>query len=68
VTAQRYEFRIAGTVSDRTRGAFAEMQVIDAPAETIIRGDVIDESHLHGILALLRTLGLQVVSMQQIPD
>ncbi|HEY6424227.1 MAG TPA: hypothetical protein VIY28_13455 [Pseudonocardiaceae bacterium] len=64
----RYEFRIAGLLSERARSAFGDMQVINAPPETIIRGEVVDESHLHGILALLQNLGLHVVSMNQVPD
>ena len=40
----------------------------DAPPETIIRGEVLDESHLHGVLAMIRTLGLHVVSVQEVPE
>lgn len=67
-SAHRYEFRIAGKLSERAQSAFDDMQVVDAPPETIIRGEIVDESHLHGVLALLRTLGLHVVSMNQVPD
>jgi hypothetical protein len=34
----------------------------------IIFGEVIDESHLHGILALVRSLDLHLVSMHEVPD
>jgi hypothetical protein len=54
VPSRRYEFRVAGRVSERTRGAFPDMSVVDAPPETIIF-EVIDESHLHGVLALIQT-------------
>jgi hypothetical protein len=66
VTNRRYEFRVAGLVSERTRGAFPDMTVVDAPPETIILGEVIDESHLHGVLALIQDLGLRVVSVNQV--
>ena len=39
---------MAGLLSERTRGAFPDMTVVDAPPETVILGDVLDESHLHG--------------------
>ena len=65
---QRYEFRVAGTLSERVQGAFDDMQVVVTPPETIIRGEIVDESHLHGMLALLRALGLHMVSMNQVPD
>jgi hypothetical protein len=31
-------------------------------------GEVIDESHLHGILALIRSLDLHMVSMHEVQD
>ena len=66
MTVQRYEFRVAGLVSERTRGAFPDMTVTDAPAETIILGEVLDESHLNAVLALILDLGLRVVSVNQV--
>jgi hypothetical protein len=68
VSARRYEFRVAGLVSERSRGAFPEMTVVDAPPETIICGEVRDESHLHGVLALIQSLGLHVVSLHEVPS
>jgi hypothetical protein len=68
VSSRRYEFRVAGRLSERTRGAFPEMIVVDAPPETIIFGEVIDESHMHGVLALIQDLGLHVVSVNQVRD
>jgi hypothetical protein len=68
VPSRRYEFRVAGLVSEGTRWAFPEMTVVDAPPETIIYGEVADESHLHGVLALIQDLGLHVVSVNQVRD
>jgi hypothetical protein len=64
--ARRYEFRVAGRLSERAQGAFADMVVNDAPPETIISGDVVDDSHLHGVLALIQNLGLHVVSVNEV--
>jgi hypothetical protein len=66
VTSQRYEFRVAGLLSERTRGAFPDMTVVDAPPETVILGEVVDESHLHGVLALIQDLGLRIVAVNQV--
>jgi hypothetical protein len=65
--ARRYEFRVAGRLSERAQGAFVDMAVNDAPPETIISGDVVDDSHLHGVLALIQNLGLHVVSVNEVP-
>lgn len=66
MTSRRYEFRVAGRLSERTRGAFPDMTVLDVPPETIISGEVVDESHMHGVLALIQDLGLRVVSVNQV--
>jgi hypothetical protein len=68
VASRRYEFRVAGHLSDHVRGAFPDMTVLDVPPETIIYGQVVDESHMHGVLALIRNLGLHVVSVNQVRE
>ncbi|WP_275585796.1 hypothetical protein [Geodermatophilus sabuli] len=42
------------------------MVLVEAPPETIIYGEVIDEAHLHGMLALIQDLGLHVVSVHEV--
>jgi hypothetical protein len=68
---REYEFRVSGRLSDRTRdavGDFSEMKVVPAPPETILYGAVTDQAHLHGILTFLESLGLQIVSVHQLPE
>lgn len=66
MTGYRYELRVAGRLSDRTRGAFPTMTVDTAPTETTIRGEAVDESELHGLLALCWSLGLEVTSFHRV--
>ena len=65
---QRYEFRVAGLLSERTRGAFPDMTLADAPPETVIVGDVLDDAHLHGVLGLIQDLGLHLTALRQVAD
>jgi hypothetical protein len=67
MVTMRYEFRIDGRLSELDRAAFADMQITEAPPETLICGEVLDESHLHGIMAQLQRLGITVVSMHPVP-
>lgn len=67
MSSRRYEFRVAGWLSDHTRGAFPDLEVVDAPPETIIYGDILDEAQLHGVLAVMQDLGLRVVSLHEVP-
>jgi hypothetical protein len=43
------------------------MRIFEAPRETIIVGEVVDDSHLHGIMAQLQTLGITVVFVHPFP-
>ena len=63
-----YEFRVDGQLTDQAREAFCDMRIEELPAGVTLSGVVIDESHLLGIIAQCRTLGLVVVSAQRIPS
>lgn len=64
---RRFELRIEGSLSARTRCAFPGMEVVDPPPETIVAGEVRDDAHLHGVLVQIRALGLRLVSMREVP-
>ena len=64
---RRYEFRVDGRLSEEARNAFVDMRITEAPPQTIIDGEVLDESHLHGIIVQLQTLGITVVSVHPVP-
>jgi hypothetical protein len=66
--AMRYEFRVDGRLTDESRAALADMRVTEAPPQTVIDGEVLDESHLHGIIVQLQMLGVTVVSVHPVPD
>jgi hypothetical protein len=64
-----YEFRVDGRVTEHAREAFCDMQIEDIPPGATLSGVVIDESHLLGIMAQCRALGLRIVSAHRIdPD
>ncbi|HLT10395.1 MAG TPA: hypothetical protein VK028_06260 [Micromonosporaceae bacterium] len=65
----RYEFLVAGHVSETVRAAFPEFDVADGPAGgTAIYGPVRDHAALGGVLARFDQLGLIVVEMRKLPD
>ena len=63
---RRYEIRIAGRLSARARGALVDMDVHAAPQETVIAGTVYDDEGLARLLALINSLGLSIVSVDQV--
>ncbi|QRP42820.1 hypothetical protein [Amycolatopsis sp. FDAARGOS 1241] len=70
MSQSHYVFRVSGRLSDRATHAilgFCDLEVTAAPPETIIHCHVPDEERLHRLLTLVSVLGLDVVSMQQVP-
>ena len=66
MTTKAYEFRVDGRLTDQAREAFCDMRIEEAPEGATLYGDVIDESHLLGILAQCRVLGLTLVSARRV--
>ncbi len=63
-----YEFRVDGRLTDQAREAFCDMRIEEGPAGAVFSGEIIDESHLLGVMAQCRTLGLVVVSARRVPS
>jgi hypothetical protein len=63
---RRYEVRVTGRLSERARDAFAGMDVAEVTAETVISGLVHQDDQLHEFLEMVQSLGLHVVSVQQV--
>jgi len=61
-----YEFRVDGRLNEQAREAFCDMRIEEVPSGATLYGDVIDESHLLGIMAQCRALGLVVVSAHRV--
>jgi hypothetical protein len=68
VTAVGYEIRIKGRLSDTVTDSFGEFTAAVKPAETVMRGEVRDQSELHGVLDRLGSLGLELIEVRRLPD
>ena len=60
---RRYEVRVTGRLSQRARAAFAGLDIAEVTTETVISGRVENDEQLQDLLAVLRSLGLHVVSV-----
>ena len=63
-----YEIRIKGRLSDSLCGAFEDFNAAVRPAETVMRGELRDQSELHGVLDQIQSLGLELIELRQIED
>lgn len=61
-----FEIRIKGQISDQWSDWFAGMEIrIRANDETILRGYLLDQAELIGVLNRLQTLNLMIISVKK---
>ncbi len=66
VTVKRYEIRLPYGWSERLAAAFPEMDAVQiAPSTTILTGQLHDQSELHGLLARIADMGLEIIEVRQ---
>ena len=65
-----YEIRLQGRLDQRWSAWFDGLTLVaGADGTTTLRGPVVDQSALHGLLQRLRDLGLPLISVTQVePD
>jgi hypothetical protein len=63
----RYEIRLKGHLDSRWAAWFDGLSLTnESDGTTIIRGPVVDQAALHGLLQKVRDLGLALVSVTQV--
>ena len=67
VAARSYEIRVRGHVPPEELEEVENLRATIEPAETVLRGCVPDQAALHGILARLHSLGLELLEVRRVP-
>ena len=63
-----YRIVVRSELSERYAVAFEGMDMETEGGVTILTGEIIDQPHLHGILDRLNGLGLELLSVQALPE
>ena len=63
-----YEIRVVGILPPEALLDFERLSASVEPVETVLHGPLRDEAALHGLLARLQTLGVQVVEVRRLHD
>jgi hypothetical protein len=64
----QYEIRIQGHLGTRRTAWFDGFAITANPdGTTVLRGAVLDQSGLHGLLQKLRDLGIPLISLTRLP-
>ena len=67
-TGTVYRIVVRSELNDRYAVAFEGMEMETRDGETILTGEIIDQPHLYGILGRINGLGLQLLSVQAMPE
>src|SRR6201984_3052188 len=67
VAPVRYRIRVRGRLTERLGSAFGGMTLEPAPGQTVLVGEIRDQSHLYGVLDRVRNLGLGLISVEPTP-
>jgi len=69
VTApQRYEIVVRGRLSHRYECAFDGVTLVPRSGETTLCADLADQSQLFGLLNRVRDLGIELISINAVPE
>ena len=63
-----YRIVVRSELSDRYASAFEGMQMETQDGQTILIGEVVDQPHLFGILDRINGLGLELLSVEALPE
>jgi hypothetical protein len=65
VTSPGFEIRVRGILGDRLLTAFPDLVAVPDRGDTVLTGGLTDQSALHGVLARIEALGLELVEVRR---
>jgi hypothetical protein len=68
MAALEYEITVTGLVPTTVLEEFEGVHAVVHPTVTVMRGPVVDQAALHGILDRLQGLDLELVGVHRVPD
>jgi hypothetical protein len=66
VASPNYEIRVAGVLPPEALLDFEQLNASVQPVETVLHGPLQDRAALHGLLARLEVLGVQVLEIRRL--
>ena len=63
----RYRIRVRGHLGETIRSAFPALQARPSGGDTVLTGPLPDRAALHGVLAQIEALGLELLEVRRLP-
>ncbi len=64
---RRYEIWVRGHLGETMRSAFPGLRAQPRGADTVLTGPLPDQAALHGVLAEIEALGLELLEVRRLP-
>jgi hypothetical protein len=64
---QEYHIRVRARLGETIRSAFPALQARASGADTVLTGPLPDPAALHGVLAEIEALGLELLEVRRLP-
>jgi len=64
---RRYEICVHGHLGETMRSAFPTLRAEPRGADTVLTGALPDQAALHGVLADIEALGLELLEVRRLP-
>jgi hypothetical protein len=64
--SQRYEIRVRGHLGETMQHAFPALRAEIRNEDTLLEGALADQSALHGVLAQIEALGLELLELRRL--
>jgi hypothetical protein len=61
-----YEISVRGVLGETLQSAFPALSASACEGNTVLRGQLPDQAALHGVLAQIESLGLELVAVRRI--
>ncbi len=61
-----YEIRVRGVLGGTFLGAFPALGGVAQGGDTVLTGELADQAALHGVLAQIESLGLELIAVRQV--
>jgi hypothetical protein len=68
VSTLEYEIRVSGLVPASLLAEIEGVRVVVEPVQTVLRGPVLDQAALHGIINRLQRLGLDLIEVRRLAE
>ena len=67
VPPHRYRIRVRGRLGETMRSAFPALRARASGSDTVLTGVLCDQAALHGVLAEIEGLGLELLEVRRLP-